>query len=139
MLAETSASALARETRLGPIRVRVDEDRLAAFRRETGFEERANGVVPTCFLSVWLSSREVHGAIVRQFAGEDAVPVHESQSFHCRLPLRGGESYELLVTLRREETPPRIVMDADVATLDGDLCLRARTVLRIMSRKGVAA
>ncbi|MBI1866873.1 MAG: hypothetical protein HYS06_01000 [Methylocystis sp.] len=139
MGADTSSAALAQETRLGPIRVRVDKDRLAAFCRETGFKERPDGVAPICFISVWLSSPDVHSAISRQFAAENKLPLHESQSFDCRLPLRSGESYDLVVALRHEEAPPRVVVNAEVSTLQGSLCLRAETLLRIVSRGGLGA
>lgn len=139
MAVETPGSAPALEASLGPIRVRVEKDRVAAFCRETGFEERADGVVPVCFPSVWLSLPEVHGAILRQFTGGDVVPLHESQSFDCRLPLRSGESYDLMVILRREKTPSRLVVDGEVSTLEGSLCVRAQTGLRLVTRGDVAA
>ncbi|MCX7899018.1 MAG: hypothetical protein N2444_02855, partial [Methylocystis sp.] len=64
----------------------------------------------------------------------DVVPVHESQSFAYEAPLAFGESYDAIVTLRREETPPRLVLEARVTTLSGAPVASIETVLRLVPR-----
>lgn len=130
MAAETASG----DVLLGPIRVRVDEERVAHYRRETGFVETPEKIVPAAFPAVWLTAAEVGAAIRRALEGEDAVPVHESQSFHYFAPLRVGKSYDLTVAIRREKTPPRLVLNASVATPEGDARLHAETLLRIVPR-----
>jgi hypothetical protein len=128
MASEQSAAAL------GPFRVSVDREREAAFRREIGFAPNEDGVAPACFPGVWLSMPDVHAIIARELSGEDVVPVHESQNFSYVAPLQVGESYELNVALRREQTPPRLVVEAQVVTLEGKMCVRIETMLRIVAR-----
>jgi hypothetical protein len=128
------AEAAKVDVALGPIRVRVDEEHVARYRRETGFDDAPEEIVPVAFPAVWLMAEEVRSAIAGQLDGENAVPVHESQSFHYYAPLRMGESYDLTFALRREQTPPRLVVEASVSTTDGELRLQAETVLRIVPR-----
>jgi hypothetical protein len=128
MASDASAAAL------GPFRVSVDREREAAFRREIGFASREDDVAPASFPAVWLSSPEIHAIIARELADEDVVPVHESQNFSYVAPLRVGESYELNVALRREQTPPRLVVEALVVTLEGEPRARIETMLRIVAR-----
>jgi hypothetical protein len=124
---------------LGPFRVRVEKEREAAFRREIGFAAGANGLAPACFPAVWLTSPEIHAALARECAKADAVPVHESQSFSYVAPLRVGESYDLTVAMRREASPPRIVLDATIATPAGEPCARVETLVRVVPRSGLRA
>lgn len=122
------------EMRLGPFRVCVDEERVLRYRRETGFVESPEKIVPVAFPGVWMTTSEIGEAIRVALAGEGAVAVHESQSFHYSAPLRVGESYDLSVSLRREATPPRLVLSANLATLAGETRMRAETLLRIVPR-----
>lgn len=121
---------------LGPIRVCADEEQVARYRRETGFGDTPEQIVPVAFPAVWLTSGAVRGAIRGELEGDDAVPVHESQSFEYFAPLRVGESYDITIAMRREQTPPRLVLNASVSTIDGDLRLHAETLLRIVPRPG---
>jgi len=123
--------------RLGPFRVAVEQEREAAFRREIGFASRDDGVAPASFPAVWLCSPEIHAIISRELEGEDAIPIHESQSFSYVGPLMVGESYEMSVVLRREQTPRRLIVDAMVATLAGEPRLQIETMLRIVPRSAV--
>lgn len=122
---------------LGPFRVVVGKEREAAFRREIGFALREDGTAPASFPVVWLTSPEIHAVIARELGSENAVPVHESQSFAYEAPLRVGESYEMRVALRREPTPPRLIIEALVATLSGEPRARIETMLRIVSRSNI--
>jgi hypothetical protein len=72
-------------------------------------------------------------------AALDVVPVHESQSFSYETPLVAGESYDVSVAMRREETPPRLVIDATIAGLDGKTVARSETMLRLVPRAGFGA
>jgi hypothetical protein len=128
---------MASDAALGPFRVSVEREREAAFRSEIGFASRENDVAPATFPAVWLSAPEIHAIIARALADEDVVPVHESQNFSYVEPLRVGECYELSVVLRREQTPPRLVVEASVATLAGEPRARIETTLRIVPRGGL--
>lgn len=120
---------------LGPFRVSVDVARVQAYARETGYEGAG---VPLCYPAVWLTEPQIHAAIHEICEQEDLVPVHESQSFSYDAPLRVGESYDLAVTMRREATPPRLVLDATIATPAGAPCARLEAMLRLVPRSGFA-
>lgn len=124
---------------LGPFRVTVDPERAAAYGREVGVAPRADGRPPLCYPAVWLSAPDIHAAIALACAEADSVPVHESQSFAYDAPLHVGESYDLSLALRREATPPRLVIDAIVATLAGKTRARIETMLRLVPRGGFGA
>lgn len=134
MSTETPAPPTSGESRLGPFRVHADAERVALYRRETGFAEGAEAVVPAAFPIVWLCEATVAAAIGAALAGDAATPVHEQQSFFYFAPLRVGESYELFVALRREAEPPRLALNASVATLAGETVLHAETLLRLVPR-----
>lgn len=121
----------AEPTTLAPLRVRVDPERAAAYGRETGF---AGPGAPLSYPAVWLSAPQVREAIAQVCAAADAVPVHESQGFSYATPLRLGAEYDVTVVMRREETPPRLILDATVATAAGEPVARIETMLRIVSR-----
>ena len=124
---------------LGPFRVTVDAERAAAYSREVGFAPRVDGSAPLCYPAVWLTAPDIHASIARVCAETDSVPVHESQSFAYDSPLRVGESYDLSLALRREATPPRLVIEAVVAALGGEACARFETMLRLVPRGGFGA
>ncbi|HEY8260736.1 MAG TPA: hypothetical protein VIG55_05955 [Methylosinus sp.] len=122
------------ETRLGPFRVCADEERVLNYRRETGFVDSLEKIVPLAFPGVWMTTSAIGEAIRAALAGEGAIAVHESQSFQYSAPLRVGESYDLSVSLRREATPPRLVLSANLTTVAGETRMRAETLLRIVPR-----
>jgi hypothetical protein len=122
------------ETRLGPFRVCADEERVARYRRETGFVESLERLVPAAFPALWLASSEIGDAIRAALAGENSVAVHESQSFRYVAPLRVGESYDLTVSLRREASPPRLALNAGVTAPGGEALVQIETLLRIVPR-----
>jgi hypothetical protein len=131
MGAEAPAAAL------GPFRVCVEKEREAAFRREIGCAAETNGEAPVSFPAVWLTLPEIRAALSQECAKMDAVPVHESQSFSCLAPLRVGESYDVTVAVRREAAPPRLILDAAIATPSGELCARVEALVRIVPRSGL--
>jgi len=120
---------------LEPVRVRVDAARAADFARETGFTE-VSGVAPFTYPAVWLSEPQFHGAIMEICAGADSVPVHESQKFDYETPLKVDVDYELRVTMRREDRPPRLHVEALLTMTDGTPVGRFETLLRLVSRAG---
>ncbi len=122
---------------LGPFRVRVDAARAAAYRRETGAPPAADDAAPLAYPAVWLSSPQIHAEIARVCGERDSVPVHESQSFDYVAPLRAGEDYALSVTLRQEETPPRLIIAATVATLSGEARASIEAMLRLVPRSAL--
>jgi hypothetical protein len=60
--------------------------------------------------------------------------VHESQAFVYERPLIASESYDVTVTLRREETPPRLIADAQIATTTGAPVGKIEAMLRLVPR-----
>lgn len=118
-------------TTLGPFRLRVDPARAAAYARETGGDEAG---VPLAFPAVWLSEPALFAVVRDLCARLDVVPVHESQSFIYEAPLVAGESYDLSVAMGREETPPRLTLNASIATPAGEVCARIETMLRLVPR-----
>lgn len=116
---------------LGPYRLRVDPARAAAYARETGGDDTS---VPLAFPAVFLSEPALFTVVRDLCARLDVVPVHEAQSFVYEAPLVAGESYDLSVTMAREETPPRLTLDASIATVAGAPCARIETMLRLVPR-----
>lgn len=118
---------------LGPFRLTVEAERARAYARETGGDGAS---VPLAYPSVWLTGPRFAGVVRDLCAALDVVPVHESQSFAYEAALVAGESYDVTVTTRREETPPRLVLDAVVATPAGAPVARIETMLRLVPRAG---
>lgn len=122
------------ETRIGPLPVCADEERVMRYRRETGFPDTLEKIVPVAFPAVWMAAPEIDSAIRARLGDADVVPVHESQSFHYFAPLRVDESYALTVSVRQEAEPPRLSVNASVTTTGGEPRLHAETLLRIVPR-----
>lgn len=118
---------------LGPFRLRVDPDRAAAFAREIGAD---GAVAPLSYPALWLTDPALFAPVRDICAALDVVPVHESQSFAYEAPLVAGESYDVSVVMRREATPPRLVIDAAIATPAGAPVARIETMLRLVPRAG---
>ncbi len=122
-------------TVLGPFRFRVDPQRAAAFARETG----ADGVgVPLAYPAIWITEPRLFDPVRALCAAEDLVPVHEAQSLAFEAPLQAGAEYEVTVALRREATPPRLILDATIAA-GGATVARSETTLRLVPRAGFGA
>ncbi len=121
---------------LGPFRFRVEPDRAAAFARETGGDGAS---VPLSYPAIWIADPKLFDPVRDLCAAEDVVPVHESQSFSFETPLRAGADYDVTVALRREETPPRLILDATIAATDGATVARSETMLRLVPRAGFGA
>lgn len=118
---------------IGPLRLTVDPDRARAYARETGGDGAA---VPLGYPAVWLMEPGLAEVVNGICASLDVVPVHESQAFAYESPLIAGDSYDVTVTLRREETPPRLIADATIATTTGAQTARIETMLRLVPRAG---
>lgn len=114
-------------------RLRVDPDRAAAYALETGADAAR---VPLSYPAVWLTDPELFSVVRDLCEALGVVPVHESQSFAYEAPLVAGESYDVSVTMRREETPPRLTLDAVVASTAGAPVARIETMLRLVPRAG---
>ncbi len=121
---------------LGPFRFRVDPERAADFSREIGGDGTG---VPLSYPAIWIADPKLFDPVRELCAAEDVVPVHESQSFSFSLPLRAGADYDVTVALRREETPPRLILDATIASVDGAPVARSETMLRLVPRAGFGA
>jgi hypothetical protein len=116
-----------------PMRVGVDAKRAAEFARETGCSAQG-AAAPLSYPALWLAEPRIHDAIAQVCAGADAVPVHEAQRFAYEAPLKVGGEYELAVSMRREAKPPRLVIEALLATLEGAPVGRFETLLRLVPR-----
>jgi len=124
-------------TAFGPFRVSVDAARAADYAREIGGAPPAEGYAPLCYPAVWFSLPEIRAAISDACLAADSVPVHESQGFAFVAPLRIGENFDLTVQMRRDAAPPRLVIDALVATPEGLPRARIETMLRLVPRQSV--
>lgn len=121
-------------TLLGPFRLRVDPDRAAAFAREIG---AGGDSVPLSYPALWLTDPALFTFVRELCDALDVVPVHESQSFTYETPLAANESYDVSVSVQRGETPPRLTLDATIATTVGGLVARIETMLRLVPRAGL--
>jgi hypothetical protein len=121
---------------LGPFRFSVDAVRAAAFAREIGADESR---VPLSYPAVWIADEKIFDPVRDLCAADDVVPVHESQSFAFDAPLQAGADYDVRVTLRREETPPRLILDAQIDDATGAPVAKSETMLRLVPRAGFGA
>lgn len=121
---------------LGPFRFSVDAARAVAFAREIGADESR---VPLSYPAVWIADEKIFDPVRDLCAAEDVVPVHESQSFSFDAPLQADAEYDVRVILRREETPPRLILDAQISDLTGAPVARSETMLRLVPRAGFGA
>lgn len=124
------------QSTLGPVRFRVDPERAAAYARETGGDGAS---VPMSYAAIWISDPTLFDPVRKLCAALDVVPVHESQRFSYEAPLRAGEDYDVTVVLRREQTPPRLVVDAAIAAAGGATIATSETQLRLVPRAGFEA
>ncbi len=116
--------------RLPPITVEADAGSVAKFRRETG-APAIEGMVPLTFPICWLALPAIRPAI-RQMIGEGFLPVHESQSFAFDRRLEIGAEYVIELELRRASDPPRLFLQAAIATPQGETRGRLDAVLRLV-------
>jgi hypothetical protein len=115
---------------LGPIRVTADPDTVAAYRRVAGWPH-AEGQPPASFPVVVMNLPEV-GDAIRAAAQEVGLPVHEAQHFEYSRPIRLGEYYDLMLELRRESDPARLVVSAEVSDSSGARIGRIVSTLRLI-------
>lgn len=116
--------------RAGPVRVTTAKDAVRAFRRATGWRDE-DGAVPLSFPVVWMKSPEIGGPI-REAAQEIGLPVHESQQFEYVQLLQVERVYDLMVELKREFAPPRLVATAQIFTLEGKSIGTVISTLRLI-------
>ena len=116
---------------IGPLRLTVDPVRAEAYAREIGADPAR---VPLAYPAVWLSEPALSKIVADVCEKLAVVPVHESQAFAYDKALSAGESYDVTVTLRREETPPRLIADALIAATTGASVARIETMLRLVPR-----
>ena len=116
---------------IGPLRLTVDPVRAEAYAREIGADSAR---VPLAYPAVWLSEPALSKIVADVCEKLAVVPVHESQAFAYDKGLSAGESYDVTVTLRREETPPRLIADALIAATTGASVARIETMLRLVPR-----
>jgi hypothetical protein len=119
--------------RLGPFAVRTKEAEVEAFARATG---GTVGRIPFTFPVRWFALPELR-AKAAEMMGEAAwVPIHESQSFDYRRPLKSNSDYRMRVEMWREQKPARLILRAEIATGEDELCLGMEMILRIVGLGG---
>ncbi len=123
--------------RTGPLRVTPSADAVRQFRRQTGWGE-AEGPPPASFPVVWMRLPEI-GEPIRAAAQEIGLPVHEAQLFDYVRPLVTGEYYDLMLELRREADPARLIATADLFDLDGVFVGRSISTLRLIDPESLPA
>jgi hypothetical protein len=135
--AQTGASAAAPEpgevapVRLAAITVRTEPDDVAGFSRETGAIGTGD-FVPLTFPFRWLALPAIRVAILQSIGGEGFLPVHEAQSFAYESSLRIDTAYVLAVEIESRAKPPRLIVTMAVSTMEGEICARLETMLRIV-------
>ena len=120
----------------GSLRVHVDPIRAKAYARETGGDGQT---VPLAYPAVWLTDPTLATLLNDLCSAQDAIPVHESQSFHYDQPLHLGEDYDIHIEIRREETPPRLIIEATVLNMHKTQVAKIDAMLRLVPRAGLGA
>jgi hypothetical protein len=123
--------------RAGPLRVTASPEAVRQFRRQTGWAE-TDGPPPASFPVVWMRLPEI-GDPMRAAAQRIGLPVHEAQHFDYVRPLETGRDYDLMLELRSEADPARLVATAEVFDLDGVFVARITTILRLIDPETVAS
>jgi hypothetical protein len=123
--------------RAGPLRVATAPDAVRLFRSQTGWRE-LDGPPPASFPVVWMRLPEI-GEPIRAAAQEVGLPVHEAQHFDYARPLETGRDYDLMLELRRENDPARLIATAEVFDLDGVFVARIVSTLRLIDPKNIPA
>jgi len=121
--------------RAGPLRVTTAKEAVRAFRRETGWREDDGGV-PLSFPVVWMKSPEI-GEPIRATAQEFGLPVHEAQHFDYVEPLQLDKAYDLMLELRCEADPLRLIATAEIHALDGALVGSVVSTLRLIDPSAI--
>lgn len=119
--------------RLGPFAVRTEEAEVEAFARATG---GTVGRIPFTFPVRWFARPELRAKVAELMGEADWVPIHESQSFDYRRPLESDSDYRMHVEVWPEQKPARLILRAEIATNEDELCLSMEMVLRIVSVGG---
>jgi hypothetical protein len=116
--------------RLPPVRVRTERQEVSAFLRETGGHQM-RGCVPLTFPFRWLALPVIRDLIVKCISS-GCLPIHEAQNFAYERELLMDTDYVLGVEACRTPSPPRLTLRWSISTLQGDICARLETVLRIV-------
>ena len=91
------------EARLGPFLVRVEHERVEAYRRSVGAPV---DTLPAAFPICWLGQAEIRSAVEQACAG--CVPLHEGQMFEYARPLEIARDYRLSLSLAEQANPARL-------------------------------
>ncbi len=60
------------------------------------------------------------------------LPIHEAQSFDYQRPLALDADYRVAFTFERTSGPERLIVNAAISTLAGEICATFETVLRLV-------
>jgi hypothetical protein len=103
---------------------------VAAFCRATG-GHRLPVEVPLTFPARWLALPPARDLIVQSLGG-GFIPVHEAQNFAYQHALQIETDYVLSIEAHRTPSPPRLTLRMAIASLEGEVCTRLETILRIV-------
>jgi hypothetical protein len=123
--------------RAGPLRVTTSPEAVRQFRSQTGWAE-ADGPPPASFPVVWMRLPEI-GEPIRAAAQEVGLPVHEAQHFEYARPLETGRDYDLMLEMRRESDPARLIATAEIFDLDGVFVAKIVSILRLIDPDAIPA
>jgi len=121
------------ERQVGPLVLTLGADEAAAFADALGSQRP--GWVPLIFPARWLALPAIRAAVAELADLANGLALHETQSFEIDAPLLPNAAYTFTATIRRlSENPPRLIVQAVVATADGIACVRFQAGLRIVPR-----
>ncbi len=141
----TEENGAAEPVLLATVELRTDRRKVEAFARSLlcggdgeGDDIAAGsdlGEIPATFAMTALADPQVLAPLLRLAGSEDAVLVHETQSFVYARPLLLDRVYEARVTLSREAVKPRLKLICDVSSPDEGLMIRLVAGLVLFDRR----
>jgi hypothetical protein len=122
--------------RIGPIEARIEPTDVLAYARATSLAGRlaADGSVPATFPAIWLWHPRAAAAVAEAVKDASRAPVLTAQRFSYRRRLSVGETYRFEIARFADPADPDgIVIEAQVATLDGDVAATFAATYRLFA------
>ncbi len=116
---------------LGVFPVRGTASEADAFRLAIG-QPPGGAALPLTFPMRWLAARDIRVALAALVGHGEVVLVHEGQNFSFERPLLVGEPYDLTLSVRREQSPERLILQGVIASGE-EPCARLETTLRLVA------
>ena len=102
-----------------------------AFRLATG-QPPGGAALPRTFPLRGLAGRDIRVALAALVGHGEVVLVHEGQSFSYERPLQVGEAFDMTLSVRREWSPDRLILEGVIAVGETP-CARLETTLRLVA------